>query len=270
MDRSINGRYVELELETENGTSKVIVATEVDNVVYQEVKRQVLLDKPYDIKLNDHSKAPIRRHTVKEWFEFCKELSHRGFIFPQGYGELYPRWPDHALQSDTGAGIGRGLLEIDPDDMLMRAKAYAAAGRRRVWQVCSLLQCQCVTREMWGLASSPSPGQHGGFHEGRRGGPVRAVALSCLVSIMTISNIGKSPAMCSCMVSAAMGVACGLVLMMDGSYEQVQCTSAIHLSIPLAWSVTARAPGMCHEACGGHGRGSGRGKTGHEECPSAL
>lgn len=36
MDPSINGRYVELELETENGTSKVIVAaTEVDNVVYQ-------------------------------------------------------------------------------------------------------------------------------------------------------------------------------------------------------------------------------------------
>ena len=51
---------------------------------------------------------------------------------------------------------------------------------------------------------------------------LRAVALSCLVSIMTISNIGKSPAMCSCMVSAALGVACGLVLMMDGSYEQVQ------------------------------------------------
>ena len=73
MNLSINGRYVELELEMENGTSKVIVAMEVDNVVYQEVNGRILLDKPYDIKkLNDHSKALIRRHTIKECFEFAK------------------------------------------------------------------------------------------------------------------------------------------------------------------------------------------------------
>ena len=46
---------------------------EVDNVVYQEVNGRILLDKPYDIKkLNDHSKALIRRHTIKECFEFAK------------------------------------------------------------------------------------------------------------------------------------------------------------------------------------------------------
>ena len=129
MDLSINGRYVELELETENGTSKVIVATEVDNVVYQEVNGRVLLDKPYDIKkLNDHSKALIRRHTVKECFEFAKNCPIEDLYFLRDMVSYNSKMADHALQSDTGAGIGRGLLEIDPDDMLMRAKAYAAAG----------------------------------------------------------------------------------------------------------------------------------------------
>ena len=110
MDLSINGRYVELELETENGTSKVIVATEVDNVVYQEVNGRVLLDKPYDIKkLNDHSKALIRRHTVKECFEFAKNCPIEDLYFLRDMVSYNSKMADHALQSDTGAGIGRGL-----------------------------------------------------------------------------------------------------------------------------------------------------------------
>ena len=223
MDLSINGRYVELELETENGTSKVIVATEVDNVVYQEVNGRVLLDKPYDIKkLNDHSKALIRRHTVKECFEFAKNCPIEDLYFLRDMVSYNSKMADHALQSDTGAGIGRGLLEIDPDDMLMRAKAYAAAGCETRMAGVQLTAMSVCNKGNVGLASSlPLVSMADSMKVGEEV-LLRAVALSCLVSIMTISNIGKSPAMCSCMVSAALGVACGLVLMMDGSYEQVQ------------------------------------------------
>lgn len=107
MNLSINGRYVELELEMENGTSKVIVATEVDNVVCQEVNGRVLLDKPYDIKkLNDHSKALIRRHTIKECFEFAKNCPIEDLYFLRDMVSYNSKMANHALHSGRPGGSG--------------------------------------------------------------------------------------------------------------------------------------------------------------------
>ncbi len=58
----------------------------------------------------------------------------------------------------------------------------------------------------------------------------RALALSSLVGIAVIHRIGKSPAMCSCEVAAALGVAAGGVLLQGGTFEQVEI--AIQNTIP--------------------------------------
>lgn len=223
MDLSINGRYVELVLETENGTSKVIVATEVDNVVYQEVNGKVLLEKPFDIKkLNDHSKAPIKKHTVRECYEFAKNCPIEELYFLRDAVSYNAKMAEYTLKTGTGAGIGRGLLEIDPDDALMRAKAYAAAGCETRMAGIQLTAMSVCNKGNVGLAATlPLISMSDSLKTGEEI-LLRSIALSCLVSIMTISNIGKSPAMCSCLVSASLGTACGLVLMMGGTYEQIE------------------------------------------------
>lgn len=223
MDTSLNGRYVEIVLETEKGISKVITATEVDHVVYQEVNGKVLLDKPYNIhKLNDHSEAPIRKHTVRECYDFAENCPIEDLYFLRDAVNYNKKMAEYALTTDTGAGIGRGLMAIDPDNMLVKAKAFTAAGCETRMAGIQLPAMSLSNKGNVGLASTLpliSLAESLGVGEEKM---LRSIAFSCLVAIMTISNIGKSPSMCSCQVSAALGVACGFTMLMGGTYEEVE------------------------------------------------
>lgn len=135
------------------------------------------------------------------------------------------------LTGDWGARIGKTYLSAyDADDVLVKAKAWAAAGSDARMSGCPLPVVIVSGSGNQGIAASVPVAvyarEYGKTHEEL----LRALVVSDLVSIYQKSGIGCLSAFCGA-ISAGTGAAAGIVFLMGGDEKAIKHTIVNSLGI---------------------------------------
>ena len=142
---------------------------------------------------------------------------------------------DATIANNLGAGIGSTLYKSKDGNIATRAKAYASAGCEARMSGVNSPAMSCGNKGNVGLAASlPLISMARDLEIGEEQ-LLKSIALSYLTAIALIHRLGKSPAVCSCEVAAALGTAAGATFLQGGTCEQVE--NAIHLTIPNVFGV---------------------------------
>jgi L-cysteine desulfidase len=133
---------------------------------------------------------------------------------------------EYGLKQNTGIAVGRNIMEhiengILGDDMHHYAMALTAAATDARMSGCSLPvitntgsgnQGLSITLPIMAVAEKRAPGLEK---------LLRALALGHLVSVHIKNRVGLLSCLCGCL-SAACGASCGIVVLLDGNYQQVE------------------------------------------------
>ncbi len=216
------GVYMECEVETENGVGKAIVAKTHSNLVYKEANGKVLVDHHFDrIGTLDESHDPIVGYGLADFYEFATEAPIEELMWLQEAYDMNVRLSTEAMEGRTGMGIAKTLYENAGDDIIRRAKAWAAAGSEARMGGLDLPTMACATTGNGGISCSMPVWSLAKDLGKTQEDAIRALALSYFVMVFGKNQIGRHSAMCACVVAASCGVASGATLLLGGSLEQV-------------------------------------------------
>ncbi len=178
------------------------------------------------------------------------------------------------LRQDYGLGLGRQLMSDGPADEKPSVIDYAvamttAAADARMAGCTFPVMTLCGSGNQGLTATLPvtAAAQRLGAD---REGMLRALALSCLVTIHVKEQLGRLSALCGCGIGAAIGAGCAFVYLQGGDYAAVQaciqnmvadisgiicdgakpgCSLKIATSLQSAWQCARLA--LHHVAAGG-------------------
>ena len=138
---------------------------------------------------------------------------------------------DEGLSGQWGAQVGRTLMtQYDSSDLVLRAKAYAAAGSDARMSGCSLPVVIVSGSGNQGMtASLPVVVFARALNKGHEE-LLRALIVADLVTIHQKTGIGRLSAFCGA-VSAGIGAAAGIAFLYGGRYEAVAHTVVNALAI---------------------------------------
>lgn len=127
---------------------------------------------------------------------------------------------EEGLRGDYGANIGSVLLETYGDNVLVRAKAAAAAGSDARMNGCELPVIINSGSGNQGMTTSLPVIEYAKELGASEEQLFRALTLSNLVTIHQKSYIGRLSAFCGA-VSAGAGAGAGIAYLLDGSYDVI-------------------------------------------------
>ncbi len=221
-DCPVIGIYISAEVETENGVGKATVIKTHTNLVYKEANGKVLVNKDFDrVKSLDESHDPIAAYGLADFYEFATEAPIEELMWLQEAYDMNLALSTEAMEGRTGMGIAKTLYENAGDDIIRRAKAWAAAGSEARMGGLDLPTMACATTGNGGISCSMPLWSFAKDLGRSQEDAIRALALSYFVMVFGKNQIGRHSAMCACVVAASCGVASGATLLLGGSLEQV-------------------------------------------------
>ncbi len=138
---------------------------------------------------------------------------------------------EEGLQGSWGAQVGKTLMsQYDSADLVLRAKAYAAAGSDARMSGCSLPVVIVSGSGNQGMTASLPVVVFARALDKSEDELCRALIVSNLVTIHQKTGIGRLSAFCGA-VSAGIGAAAGIVTLYGGGYEEVAHTVVNALAI---------------------------------------
>ena len=138
---------------------------------------------------------------------------------------------DRGLTEEWGAQVGRTLMsQYDSADLVIRAKAYAAAGSDARMSGCGLPVVIVSGSGNQGMTASLPVVVFARALGKRREELLRALIVSNLITIHQKTGIGRLSAFCGA-VSAGIGAAAGIAWLYGGRYEAVAHTIVNALAI---------------------------------------
>lgn len=228
------GMFVDITIETDKGVGRAAIMNKSDGLILKERNGEVLFEKEPEASAQE-AKSPILKYKIKDFYEFATTCPLDKFDFLLDAADYNTKLANETLKHNLGAGIGTALYNTPGADATLRAKAMAAAGCEARMSGVNLPAMSCANKGNVGIAAS-MPLVSLARDLGKTDEEMqRALALSYLMAIAVIHRIGKSPAMCSCMVAACLGVAAGTALLQGGTEEQVEIT--IQNTIPSVFGV---------------------------------
>jgi L-cysteine desulfidase len=218
------GLYIEASVETEKGTGRAIVAKTHANVILEEANGVILKEAPAVSKqeLLDHSKDPIRKYTVRDFYAFSRSLPIEQLGFLQDAIAMNLALAEKGLHENLGIGYGPALGRIPGDPAMVRAKALAASAADLRMAGFNYPAMSCASSGNVGIAASlplVAVAEANGSSEAEL---LRAVCLSFLLTIYVKSHIGRLSAMCACAIAASLGVTAGTTLLLGGDLAQLE------------------------------------------------
>lgn len=233
-ERTDLGIYVDIFIVTSNGTGRAVISERSDGLILKEQNGKVIFEAKPDASAQS-GLSPMLSYKIRDFYGLAANTPIEELGFLRDAADYNTRLSDETLKNNLGAGIGAALYHDEGGNRITRAKAYAAAGCEARMSGVNLPAMSCGNKGNVGIAASMplvSLARDLGLPDERL---QRAIALSYLVSIAVIHRIGKSPAMCTCEVAAALGIAAGSVLLQGGTEEQVEI--AIQNTIPSVFGV---------------------------------
>lgn len=203
-------------------TAQVRIAVFHTNIVRIEKDGEVLLDLPVhgDEEENLTDRSLLDMEHIWDFVHSVDIEDVKPILDPQIRYNM--AIAEEGLRGDYGANIGSVLLDMEGNDVRVRAKAYAAAGSDARMNGCeqpvvinSGSGNQGITATMPVVAAA----RWLGIDEPTM---LRAVTLSNLIAIRIKSKFGRLSNLCGATV-AGTGAACGITYLLGGGYHEICC-----------------------------------------------
>lgn len=169
--------------------------------------------------------------TVEEIVEFadCVDVADVRDVLSRQI-EYNMRIASEGLSGSWGANIGKVFLAAYPDDVKIRAKAYAAAGSDARMNGCEHAVVINSGSGNQGITASVPVIVYAKEYEIDDDRLYRALCVSNLITVHLKTGIGTLSAYCGA-VSAGAGAGCGIAYLLGGTYREVAHTLVNALAI---------------------------------------
>ena len=219
--------YINIMLSYKGNTSEVSITGRHTNIVYIKKNGETVFlggDEPVAVK----TKKALTVEEIVDYadnvdIECVKETLDRQISYNMAIAE-------EGLKNEYGANIGKVYLSSYPDDVTVRAKAYAAAGSDARMNGCERPVIINSGSGNQGLTASLPViiyAKHLGVSDECL---YRALCISNLITLHVKSGIGTLSAYCGA-VAAGAGAGCGVAYLHGGKYREIAHTLVNALAI---------------------------------------
>ncbi len=197
-------------------SSEVEVKDEHGNIVRMVKDGKVLFE-----KLDNTESDEVFEFSLKDVFNFVKDVDvDKIFNIIEMQIRYNVAIAEEGIKGDYGQKVGKTLIANYPNDVNLKAKAYAAAGSDARMNGCTMPVIINSGSGNQGITLSVPIYVFAKEYHKSQNSLIKAVLLSNLVSIYIKKGIGKLSAFCGA-VSASCGVAAGLTYLMDGNFDKI-------------------------------------------------
>ncbi len=219
--------YIAATVRTDKGEATVILAGHHTHVASLVVNGEVLIDN-FPAEGSDYITRLEQELTPDIIWDFCRETELSKLEVIKQLIKVNTRLGQEGLKHPYGLAVGRSILNGIKDgfyvnDLCSYAMALTAAGSDARMAGCTLPAYANSGSGNQGIQSSlPIVAIAQKLHKDEES-TIRAVALSCLITIYIKASFGRLSALCGATV-AATGSSCGIVYLLGGNLAQVKFT----------------------------------------------
>lgn len=220
--------YIEVRSVSEHHKSRVILKEHHQNLVLLEKDEEIIYEKETDGVASNLSQSEQENYkvTLKEIVEFIRFVPKEKLVFMDEILQINRTIAAEGMKGSYGLKVGYYMMNGQQNgligmDIANCAAAMAAAAADARMSGCELPVVSTAGSGNQGLTATV-PIVEVGEKLGISQEEIRkAAALSILLTIHAKHYLGRLSVLCGCSIAAAMGVGCGIVLMLGGTYEQM-------------------------------------------------
>ena len=223
---------IDVRLEGENNTSRVIIKTKHDNFVYLQSNDLVLLDEVdgfaerAEVQTEEKKENIMDNITIQELIENVEKMEFEDIKFLLDGISMNMDMAKYGLENEIGIGVGRGIKKSIEEGLLGDGIMTEAM----------LLTAAASDARMGGaklpVMSSNGSGNHGLTailpivaytlkYPQSDEKVAKALAISHLVTAYVKNYTGRLSAVCGCGVAASTGASAGISWLMDGNINSI-------------------------------------------------
>ena len=223
---------IDVRLEGENNTSRVIIKTKHDNFVYLQSNDLVLLDEVdgfaerAEVQTEEKKENIMDNITIQELIENVEKMEFEDIKFLLDGISMNMDMAKYGLENEIGIGVGRGIKKSIEEGLLGDGIMTEAM----------LLTAAASDARMGGaklpVMSSNGSGNHGLTailpivaytlkYPQSDEKVAKALAISHLITAYVKNYTGRLSAVCGCGVAASTGASAGISWLMDGNINNI-------------------------------------------------
>lgn len=219
--------YIEARVRSKKHTACAIIAGSHKNLCFLQRDDVVLYQKnDSDIehkRVEDDEEYTV---TMKEIFEFTQNIQIEKLYFLKEILKINREIALEGINGEYGLKVGKSILYGNENrliglDVANYAVAMTAAAADARMAGCEMPVFSAAGSGNQGLTATVPVVAVGEKLHIAEENILKAAALSVLLTIHTKHYLGRLSVLCGCSISAAIGVVCGVVFMLGGSYEQM-------------------------------------------------
>ncbi len=221
--------YVEVNLKTDGGCSKVIIQEKHNNFIHLESNNKVLHHEDSHINSSGEKSNELFKLKIREIIKAIEKIDPDKLMFLIKGIEMNEKVAEAALERTLGMGVGSGLNKSIKSGMISNDLINNAM----------MLTAAASDARMSGLSmpvmSSNGSGNHGlttilpivaykRLYEVEDEKIVKALAISHLITGYIKNYTGRLSPLCGCGVAASTGASAAITWLLGGAYDQIDGT----------------------------------------------
>lgn len=223
---SDNGKmlYIKAVCSGTKGNGVCIIQDFHDAIVYREKNGKVLFDARNAEKKEDADCDSLKSVTVKELVDVLETTEPSDLLLLQQGAEMNMAASAWGMEHKPGAAIGAHLRTLSGTrhdlTMELQVATCAASDVRVSGSPVSVMTCSGSGNH--GITAMVPVARAAQCLHAPKEKTLRALALSCLITVYVKQFSGKLSGMCGCGVASATGVACALTYLRGGTLRQME------------------------------------------------
>lgn len=218
--------YIEVQVRAGAETAKAITAEAHKNITYVEKNGRVCYRKERKIRKAEETAEEIYTVTLEEILDFSEHTALENLEFLREVIQINREIALEGISHKYGLQVGKNLMDgtengLVGQDAANYAAAMTAAAADARMAGCEKPVMSAAGSGNQGLTATIPIAAVGEKLELGEEKILRALALSILLTVHTKHYLGRLSVLCGCSISSAMGVACGIVFMLGGTYAQM-------------------------------------------------
>ena len=218
--------YIEVQVRAGAETAKAITAEAHKNITYVEKNDRVCYRKERKIRTAEETAEEIYTVTLEEILDFSEHTALENLEFLREVIQINREIALEGISHKYGLQVGKNLMDgtengLVGQDAANYAAAMTAAAADARMAGCEKPVMSAAGSGNQGLTATIPIAAVGEKLELGEEKILRALALSILLTVHTKHYLGRLSVLCGCSISSAMGVACGIVFMLGGTYAQM-------------------------------------------------
>lgn len=218
--------YIEVQVRAGAETAKAITAEAHKNIIYVEKNDRVCYRKERKIRKAEETAEEPYTVTLEEILDFSEHTALENLGFLREVIQINREIALEGISHKYGLQVGKNLMDgtengLVGQDAANYAAAMTAAAADARMAGCEKPVMSAAGSGNQGLTATIPIAAVGEKLELGEEKILRALALSILLTVHTKHYLGRLSVLCGCSISSAMGVACGIVFMLGGTYAQM-------------------------------------------------